>query len=272
MTGVACGATSVVVPMYLGEVSPPHLRGFLGTVHQLLCVVGMLVAQVLGLPALLGTRELWPLYLLLVLVPAAALLALRSRLAESPSWLSRRSQEDAQAAQAILARLRGEPPTSLAVLKELDFMQVSGSAELEIPGYKYGVRQMLRDTTTRNGLTITVVCAVAQQFSGINNAFNFSSAFLAQNGIGASTVTLIAVLMNVGNVLITLLSASLGTRRPPPAPPRLGGGDGRLRARPHRRAHAPGPGVDARRRRRHRRRLRDVIRHRYGADPVAAPR
>ena len=209
VTGVACGATSVVVPMYLGEVSPPHLRGFLGTVHQLLCVVGMLVAQVLGLPALLGTRELWPLYLLLVLVPAAALLALRSRLAESPSWLSRRSQEDAQAAQAILARLRGEPPTSLAVLKELDFMQVSGSAELEIPGYKYGVRQMLRDTTIRNGLTITVVCAVAQQFSGINNAFNFSSAFLAQNGIGASTVTLIAVLMNVGNVLITLLSASL---------------------------------------------------------------
>jgi O-antigen/teichoic acid export membrane protein len=50
---------------------------------------------------------------------------------------------------------------------------------------------------------------VTQQFSGINNAFNFSSTFLSQNGIDASTVTIVAVLMNVGNVLITVLSASL---------------------------------------------------------------
>ena len=49
VTGVACGATTVVVPMYLGEISPPHLRGALGTCFQLCCVVAMLVAQVLGL-------------------------------------------------------------------------------------------------------------------------------------------------------------------------------------------------------------------------------
>ena len=34
VTGVACGATTVVVPMYLGEISPPQLRGTLGTCFQ----------------------------------------------------------------------------------------------------------------------------------------------------------------------------------------------------------------------------------------------
>ena len=48
-----------------------------------------------------------------------------------------------------------------------------------------------------------------QQCSGINNAFNYSSTFLAANGIAPSTVTLIAVLMNVGNVAVTLISAGL---------------------------------------------------------------
>ena len=36
------------------------------------------------------------------------------------------------------------------------------------------------------------MCAMAQQLSGINNVFNFSSTFLSQNGIGAETVSLVA--------------------------------------------------------------------------------
>ena len=123
VTGVACGASTVVVPMYLGEISPPHLRGTLGTCFQLCCVVAMLVAQVLGLPALMGTEALWPAYLLLVLVPAGAQLMLRDRLLESPRWLAGRGPDEAMEAQHILAALRGTSLDDVAVVKELDFMQ-----------------------------------------------------------------------------------------------------------------------------------------------------
>ena len=58
ITGVACGATTVVVPVYLGEIAPPHLRGVLGTLFQLTCVCAMLFAQVAGLPALMGRSTL----------------------------------------------------------------------------------------------------------------------------------------------------------------------------------------------------------------------
>lgn len=42
MAGLASG----LVPMYVGEISPTHLRGALGTLHQLSLVIGILVAQV----------------------------------------------------------------------------------------------------------------------------------------------------------------------------------------------------------------------------------
>ena len=45
MTGIACGASTVVVPMYLGEIAPPHLRGQLGSAFLLTAVTAMLLAQ-----------------------------------------------------------------------------------------------------------------------------------------------------------------------------------------------------------------------------------
>ena len=41
MIGFASGLSSVVVPVYLGEIAPPTLRGTLGTCTQFACVIGM---------------------------------------------------------------------------------------------------------------------------------------------------------------------------------------------------------------------------------------
>ena len=86
-----------------------------------------------------------------------------------------------------------------AVMRELDYMQVmafTGDGHTS-PAAK-GENEMytlLRDPKLRTSLRITVTCAMAQQFSGINNAFNFSSTFLSANGMDSATVTLIAMLM-----------------------------------------------------------------------------
>jgi len=68
------------------------------------------------------------------------------------------------------------------------------------------------DRSVQRAYAICMICAVAQQFSGINNAFNYSSQFLTENGIAPATVTSIAVLMNVGNVLVTLAATKLMDR------------------------------------------------------------
>ena len=223
VAGMASGATTVVTPIYLGELAPPHLRGAFGVMFQLACVAALLCAQVLGLPSLLGTSTLWPLYIFGgVGFPSAVQYVLQGRLLESPQWLVGRSGIDAQEAERVLCILRGVSeedfgPLRDAVIKELDYMQLSvmqsaASGSGRSSDVDDGFYGLLRNTDLRASVRITVMCAMVQQFSGINNAFNFSSTFLSANGIGAETVTLIAVLMNVGNVLITILSGWLMDR------------------------------------------------------------
>lgn len=55
VVGLHSGLTTGFVPMYIGEISPTSLRGALGTLHQLGCVVGILIAQVGGV----SRRELF---------------------------------------------------------------------------------------------------------------------------------------------------------------------------------------------------------------------
>eukprot|EP00967_Tisochrysis_lutea_P046025 scaffold55839_cov23-Tisochrysis_lutea.AAC.2 len=161
--GVACGATTVVVPMYLGEISPPHLRGALGTYFQLTCCTGILLAQILGLPAVFGHGHWWSMYLLLPLIPSGCQLLLQDRIVESPRWLASRSDKDAMQAQAVLAHLRGEEVDSLAVIQELDMMQMGSTVALGAPSGGQGIGRMLMQPKTRKALVICMVCAIAQQ-------------------------------------------------------------------------------------------------------------
>ena len=51
---VPAGISLSVVPMYLGEIAPKNLRGFLGLVPSIFIGTGVFAAQVLGLHELLG--------------------------------------------------------------------------------------------------------------------------------------------------------------------------------------------------------------------------
>jgi MFS family permease len=45
--------------MYLTEISPANLRGAIGSFAQLFLTIAILFSQILGLPVLLGTPDLW---------------------------------------------------------------------------------------------------------------------------------------------------------------------------------------------------------------------
>lgn len=48
------GISLSVVPMYLGEIAPKNLRGFLGLVPSIFICLGVFFAQILGLHEFLG--------------------------------------------------------------------------------------------------------------------------------------------------------------------------------------------------------------------------
>lgn len=51
---LTAGISLSVVPMYLGEIAPKRLRGFLGLVPCIFISTGVFLAQILGLQELLG--------------------------------------------------------------------------------------------------------------------------------------------------------------------------------------------------------------------------
>lgn len=85
--GLNCGLNTHLVPMYLSEIAPMNLRGALGTVSQLGVTSGLLLAQVLGLPGILGTTDGWPFLLGVAFVPAVLQLMLLPLCPESPRYL-----------------------------------------------------------------------------------------------------------------------------------------------------------------------------------------
>ena len=100
--GVAAGATTVVLPVYLGEVAPPELRGTFGTLNQLAMVLGILVADVMALvPSLATANIMFGVSAAVAIVQLAVALVLP--LATSPRYLLSKDPGSADARVVISA-------------------------------------------------------------------------------------------------------------------------------------------------------------------------
>lgn len=100
--GLAC----VLVPPYINEIASRNVRGAAGTAFQLALTIGILVAQIIGLPFIAGTCTGWGWGLSIVfLLPLAGLFPL-FLLPNSPAQLLVKYDDEAQA-RADLQKLRG---------------------------------------------------------------------------------------------------------------------------------------------------------------------
>nr|XP_012312878.1 solute carrier family 2, facilitated glucose transporter member 4 isoform X2 [Aotus nancymaae] len=203
LIGAYSGLTSGLVPMYVGEIAPTHLRGALGTLNQLAIVTGILIAQVLGLESLLGTANLWPLLLGLTVLPALLQLVLLPFCPESPRYLY------------IIRNLEGPARKSLKRLT--GWADVSGAlAELKDEKRKLererplSLLQLLGSRTHRQPLIIAVVLQLSQQLSGINAVFYYSTSIFETAGVGQPAYATIGA--GVVNTVFTLVSVLLVER------------------------------------------------------------
>eukprot|EP00977_Amphora_coffeiformis_P000562 scaffold132_cov170-Amphora_coffeaeformis.AAC.41 len=107
LVGVAGGASTVITPTYLSEISPKDIRGSIGTLTQLSCVVGILASILWELPFDSETRWRF-IFLPLPIMALLGILLAPFVLVESPSWLLLRySVERRQEAFENLRKLRG---------------------------------------------------------------------------------------------------------------------------------------------------------------------
>lgn len=217
VSGLASGASTVVVPVYLGELSPAAWRGVVLTAFQLACTVSMTAAQVLGLGGLLGTPAGYPYLLASPVLVSAFQLAAHGWLLESPKFLEANGlAAEARRVEGLTLGAGGAGMLSGAGLRSEQALRMStlGADEgttrrKETP---LSVRALLAQRRWRQPLSLVCVVMVVQQLSGINNAFNYGTSFLEGNGVEPGVVTAVTVLMNLTNVAVTCLAAWLMDR------------------------------------------------------------
>ncbi|KFP40931.1 Solute carrier family 2, facilitated glucose transporter member 8, partial [Chlamydotis macqueenii] len=150
LTGLASGITSLVVPMYISEVSHPKVRGMLGSCVQLMVVTGILGAYVAGI-----TLK-WRWLAVLCSVPSCIMLLFMSFMPETPRFLLNRNKRSE--AIAALQFLRGPHADH-----EWECMQIEASVQEE--GLNFSE---FKNPSIYRPLLIGVALMFFQQVTGIN--------------------------------------------------------------------------------------------------------
>ncbi|KAG7500027.1 solute carrier family 2, facilitated glucose transporter member 1-like [Solea senegalensis] len=198
--GLFCGLFTGLTPMYVGEVSPTPLRGAFGTLHQLGVVVGILIAQIFGLEALLGSDKMWPLLLALTVAPAVLQCILLPFCPESPRFLLINLKQEEQARKALV-RLRGSEDVS----KDMQEMKEE-SAKMAMEK-KVTIAELFRSASYRQPLLIAVMLQLSQQLSGINAVFYYSTGIFADAGVKQPIYATIGA--GIVNTIFTIVSLFL---------------------------------------------------------------
>uniref|UniRef100_H3A1C7 Solute carrier family 2, facilitated glucose transporter member 5 n=1 Tax=Latimeria chalumnae TaxID=7897 RepID=H3A1C7_LATCH len=161
ITGIHSGIALSVVPMYLGEIAPKNLRGFLGLVPSIFICLGVFIAQFLGLHEILGKEEHWPLFLSLVVIPTFIQLLLLPWFPESPRYLLI-EKRNIHATISALKWYR-QKCNIQAEVEEMQEEQRSLSSMETISVY-----ELLRSHPVRWQVVSVIVINVGMQLSGID--------------------------------------------------------------------------------------------------------
>lgn len=191
--GLAVGAASVTVPVYLSEIAPASSRGRLSGLNQLMISSGILLAYLVNLA--LSPYEAWRWMFALAALPSVALFVGAYFQPESPRWLVRKGREDD--ARAVLARSRG--PEELDA--ELRDIRAVLAAERESAGF----RELFADARVRRVLLLGIGLAVFQQIIGINTIIYYAPTILTRLGFGDGAAILANAGLGVLTVVITVL-------------------------------------------------------------------
>ncbi|VCX17917.1 unnamed protein product [Gulo gulo] len=194
------GLISGLVPMYIGEIAPTTLRGALGTLHQLAIVTGILISQIVGLNFILGNHERWHILLGLSAVRAIIQSLLLFFCPESPRYLYIKLDEEVKAKKS-LKRLRGDVDVTKDIIEMRKEKEEASSEQ------KVSIIQLFTNSSYRQPILVALMLHVAQQFSGINGIFYYSTSIFQTAGISQPVYATIGV--GAINMVFTALSVFL---------------------------------------------------------------
>lgn len=201
LSGFAVGATSVVGPMYISEISPANKRGTLVSFNQFAITIGIFLAYVFDYFLINLGQESWRFMLgVPALFGIIFLLYLVFSFPESPRWLLAKGKKDE--AVEILNKIGGDS----YVKNELPEMEKSINAEKNKE--KASSKELFNGKTGKI-VAIGTLIAAFQQITGINAVLIFAPDIFRSAGVGGDTALLQSMIVGIVNVLMTIVALKL---------------------------------------------------------------
>ncbi|MDB6094854.1 MAG: xylE 1 [Verrucomicrobia bacterium] len=169
--GAGVGIASMLVPLYIAEISPVAWRGRLVSLQQFAIISGILFAYLsnaLIVRMATESAEQWRLMFAVGAVPAFVFFVLLLLVPESPRWLAQHGE--LERAGRILARITGGNAS------EMDLAAMKGTPERGTLG------MLFRQPGPRAALAVGVTLAVLQQITGINAVLYYAPEIFRQAG------------------------------------------------------------------------------------------
>ena len=175
--GFASGLSSILVPIYLGELAPPTLRGTLGTLIQFSFVIGIFVSDILAFP-LAKEGSCWRILFSVTALTSLVQIICYPFLIESPRWLLSRNRRCIKT-RHIIKKLRGLRYEHEVEMEVDHFISAAHaqSCDNNDDHTSSGIAlvSMLLDNQIRRLLICSIVLQMAQQLCGINAVFCYST-------------------------------------------------------------------------------------------------
>lgn len=192
--GLGVGASSVLGPMYISEISPAHLRGRLVALFQFNVVFGIMAAFFSNYIIFeLIKHEAWRWMLAIEAVPAMVFFTLLFFIPRSPRWLVKKNRNSE--AREILEKLGNN--NSERVLAEI---------EESLKEEKAGQKERLFTRKYSLPITLAVLLATFNQFTGINAILYYAPRIFGMAGLASDSAMLQSVSIGFTNVVFTVLA------------------------------------------------------------------
>jgi MFS transporter, SP family, arabinose:H+ symporter len=191
--GLAVGAVSLVSPLYVSEISPPTLRGRLGTLYQMSIVTGILVSYCINyLLRDLGPDN-WRWMFLTGVIPSIIFLVLLLFATETPRFLVMIGRREE--AFRIMERIGGRASAEFAMTEITASLVVKRNAwrDLLQPGI-------------RRAVIVGFWLAILIHFSGINTVIDYAPAIFQSAGWKIDAALLSTFVVGLTNFLFTAVS------------------------------------------------------------------
>jgi len=188
--GIGVGASSVVAPMYISEISPADIRGRMTALFQFNVIFGILMAYVSNYLLRNAGTEPWRWMLGIEGLPAFIYSLLLFLIPESPRYLIK-------VGQIAKARLVLEKIEKSSVEKEIEEIKTS-LVKLS------GATNRLFSKRFFKPVSIAFLVAMFNQFSGINAILYYAPRIFELSGLNFTDSLLQSILIGVTNGIFTI--------------------------------------------------------------------